>query len=217
MSRYFAISGLLATLMLACVACTPTICDVPQPEWQKFTDEQRLEAIRGYNEREKLREEQRLRQAERQAKEAEIRAIDAHRRQENLQRQVEDIYRGDAGHYGDLIRVTIQGGQFRFGGKNRSFQPLALKIANGETKKVEIVSHERYATYSAELYLRYLDGVLMFDIDERFDGNLSRLVYEPGWRRGRSYVVTSPAGRGLQEAQVSVEVIPHLREGEGHR
>ncbi|GLI36863.1 hypothetical protein GHYDROH2_03640 [Geobacter hydrogenophilus] len=215
--RYVAITGLFVTLMLACSACTPAIYGVPQPEWQKLTDAQRLEAIRGYNVREKLREEQRLRQAEREAKEAEIQAMESRRRQEDMQRQVEGIYRGDAGHYGDLIRVTIQGGQFRFGSKNRSFQPVALKIANGETKRVEIVSHERYATYRAELYLRYLDGLLLFDTDGRLDGNLSRLVYEPGWRRGRSYVVTSPEGRGLHEVQVSVEVVPHLREGEVHR
>jgi len=56
-----------------------------------MTANQRDEAIRGYNEREKMREEARAVEAARLANEAEARAAEERRREDQMRRRVEGI------------------------------------------------------------------------------------------------------------------------------
>ena len=103
--------GCCLALMLLISGCTPYIYGVPKPQWDQMTTNQRDEAIRGYNERERVREQIRQAEAVRQAREEELRAAEARRQEELMLQRVEGIYAGTTGPLGDLIQVTLSGGQ----------------------------------------------------------------------------------------------------------
>ena len=186
-------------------ACTPSLYGVPQEDWQRLSEAQRTETIRGYNEREALRAQAALR--EREAALLRVQAEETTR----LAR-VAAIHRGEAGQAGDLIRVTLQGGEARFGGKHRSFEAQALTLANGERRDIELASNDhKYFTYRATLALRYEDGVLSVDGGGAI--RPQRLVIEPEWKAGKRYALNTPGPMELRNVQVTVEILPLRRGG----
>ena len=89
--------------------------------------------------------------------------------QVTMHQRVEGIYAGTSGQLGDLIQVTISGGQMLVEWKYQNYQPIAFKIANGETRKVDVVAVS-YSYYVApghsELLVKYQDGMLLIDGNE---------------------------------------------------
>ncbi|NIQ92922.1 MAG: hypothetical protein GWO11_00955, partial [Desulfuromonadales bacterium] len=197
---------LLLTLSLAALAaCTPTIYGVPQPTWDMMSEAERVEAMRIYEQRQiayqKAREE-RARQRAIERRKQQAREAKAARQR---QKRIDAIYRGE-GIYGDLLRVTLRKGRMRIGGKHRGYQPVSFRIANGETKKIDIYS---VSGRRATLQVTYDDGTLVFDGHGR--GNRSRarrLVYERSWGQGKTYSgIRSEGPLRLRNVATYVEII----------
>jgi len=210
--RRLAIIFVFFFIMLFIYACTPTIYDIPVEQWNKLNEAQRQATIEGYNERMRLREIEHQREAQRKAQEEEIRAREARRQEQLRQEHVAAIYMGEAGQIGDLLRVTLQGGQMLIGNRHRQYQPISFKIANGEIKKIEIVNAEggSYANRE-EMQVLYQDGTLIFD-DDPYTKKSFRIVYDHGWKMGKTYgSVSTESKLRLRNVQISIEIIPHLR------
>lgn len=194
--------------------CTPYIYGVPQPQWEQMSASQREEAIRGYNERERLRELARQEEAARQAREAEIRAAEARKQDELLRQQVEGIYAGTAGQLGDLIQVSLSGGQMLIAWNYQNYQPVAFKIANGETRKIDVVAISSYLVKPdhAELLVRYQDGMLLIDGTDTSWDRAARLLSDQSWRHGAHATINTKSRLDLKNVKVGVKIIPHLRQ-----
>ena len=180
--------------------CTPTRYGVPLETWETMSEEQKQERIRAYNDRRtKL---QKAREQKKREREDRARAEEARR-----QAHIEAIYRGEAGTYGDLIRVTIRNGSVSFSGKHRGYNPVSIKVAAGDTRKITITSGKKR---SAILWVSYHDGVLLVDSQEkRGKIKAARFVFERGWEKGKIYRPVNTGGvRELRGAEVHVEVIP---------
>ena len=206
------VSGLLAIVCFA--GCTPYIYGVPQPQWEQMSQGQKDEAISGYNERERIREQSRQIEIVRQARDAEVKVAEALRREETMHQRVEGIYAGTSGQLGDLIQVTISGGQMLIEWKYQNYQPIAFKIANGETHKVDVVAVP-YSYYVApehsELLVKYQDGMLLIDGNESTWDRAARVLYEKSWQHGGGATVNTKSKLDLKNVHVGIKVIPHLR------
>jgi hypothetical protein len=134
--------------------------------------------------------------------------------QEKISREdIEAIYRGEAGQYGDLLRVTVQGGEMRIDGTHRHYEPVTFKIARSQIKNVEIVNTEdKHYTRAEELKVIYQDGTLLFDPDDLPLKETLRFVYDKDWIKGVTYKTINTEGRlKLRNAEIYIEIIPHLR------
>jgi hypothetical protein len=180
--------------------CAATHFGVPEETWNRMSEPERLEAMRGFNERERLREESAQREAEaRRSAEREQRLAQ--------ERRVRSIYEGH-GRPGDLIRVSLQGGEMRFAGKHRPYGALAFSMASGETRELEVLSAtHKYMTYRATLSVRYEDGLLLIDTEEG-ETRASRLTFEPAWRQGKRYVLDTRGAMDLRGVEVLVMTTP---------
>jgi len=210
--RGLAIIFVFFFIILFIYACTPTIYDIPVEQWNKLSSVQQQATIEGYNERMRLREIEHQREAQHKVQEEEIRAREARRQEQIRQEQVAAIYMGEAGQIGDLLRVTLQGGQMLIGNRHRQYQPISFKIANGEIKKIKILSGEdRYYENGEEMQVLYQDGTLIFD-DDPHTRKSFRIVYDHGWKMGKTYgSVSTESKLRLRNVQISIEIIPHLR------
>jgi hypothetical protein len=189
-------------LLAACL--TTGRFGVPEEEWARLTEAQRTEVIRGYNERELLREEARLRDAERRAIEARAKAEREQAQERQRQERIGAIRRGEAGQWGDLIRVSLQNGEMQLGGKHRPYAPVSLTLADGETRTVDIISDEsRHTTYRGQLQISYVDGRLTLDG--------AHLVIDPSWRNGRRYMLDSRGGLNLRGVEAMVMAVSGRR------
>lgn len=187
--RFLLLTGLGLLLMSFLTACTPRVFGVPEERWQQLTEEQRTEAIRGYNERELLRQQQSLARQEQAAAEAKKRAIEEEREAQRQRERVEAIYAGQSTVPGELIRVTLQEGRLRFNGRQEHYRPTSFLIADGETKGVVINSTGDKRQQQVTLWVRYWEGNLDIDVgpDGRNQGHALRMTYERAWERGETY------------------------------
>lgn len=195
----------LFLILLILVGCTPRIYGVPQPTWEMMSEAERLEAMQLYKDRQiayqKAREER-----------ARIRAIELKKQQarqeeeaRKRQMRIDAIYRGN-GAWGDLLRVTLRDGEMRIGGKHRGYEPVAFKIAAGETKQVSVSS---IAGRQATLRVTYDGGTLL--VDDYGKGNhphAKRFIYEHSWEKGKTYSeVTSEGPLKLHGITASIEIV----------
>jgi hypothetical protein len=102
--------------------------------------------------------------------------------------------------------VTIQDGRLKLNGAHKPYQPVAFKIAAGETKEVEVVD---LRGRTAALLASY-DGSNLL-LDESPDARRShaaRLVYEDGWEEGKTYANLNAKGPvELRGVTVTVQVL----------
>lgn len=199
-------------MFLVMTGCSSHIYGVPEKAWQALTLEQKTETIRGYNERQLLEQQARVHREEQRAAQARVDAELALDRARRQAEQVEAIYRNEAGQFGDLIRVSVSGGTMNIGGKPRIFQGMSFKIADGESKEIIIWSAERKKPRQGVLLVSYLDGVLLVDDSPRQNRNATRIIYDPAWKAGRTYLQVHSSGpMQLQGVQVAIEIIPPRR------
>lgn len=191
---------LIALLLLS--ACSTTHFGVPEEVWNRMGEAERLEAMRGYNERARLREEAAHR-------EAEARRLAEREAAVARELRVRTIHEG-RGRPGDLIRVSIQGGEARLGGKHRAYAPLAFSLASGEVLQVEVLSTEhKHMSYRAHLGVAYEDGLLLIDTsDTERDARAGRLTFDPAWRHGARYRLDTRGPLELRGAEVMVSAVP---------
>ncbi len=205
---------LLSCLLLT--ACANTHFGVPEDVWGQMSESERMEAIRGYNERKRLQDEayqrdtETRRIAQHQAalarQEAELREAALAREAARMQEErIRDIHEG-RGRPGDLIRVSLQGGQMFIVGKHRDYAPMAFSLASGESRYIELESDERrQAPYRARLLVTYSDGLLLIDGNERRrDSRAVRLTYQTEWRHGMRYRLNSEGPLALRDVEVMV-------------
>lgn len=194
----------LALLLTVLTACTPSIYGVPQTTWDTLSEPERLEAMRVYQERQIAYQ----RAAEEQAR---LRALELERQQAReadqaqLRRQhAEAIHRGE-GVYGDLLRVRLQGGEMKFAGKHRGYQPVAFKIAEGESRQLAVVDRKGR---TANLQVTYDGGTLVLDgAGSGSSPRAARLLYAREWREGKSYPgIASKGPLALRGVEVYVEI-----------
>ncbi len=131
---------------------------------------------------------------------------------EHRQVRVEEIYAGKVGVQGDLLRVTIRGGEFYFNGKHRHYRPVSFKIADGE-RKIVTFHHPKKYHYQIKVPIEYYDGVLSFDYDPNvlygYDYR-HNLTYEPEWRRGKYYnhiTLHEYSNSRARNIEISVEAV----------
>jgi hypothetical protein len=217
---------LLGFLLLT--GCATTHFGVSEEVWQQMSEAERMEAIRGYNERKRLQDEANQREAEARRiaqhqtalarQEAEIREAARAREAARLQEErIRAIHAGQ-GRPGDLIRVSLQGGQIFVAGKHRDYAPMAFSLASGESRLVELQSDERrQPQYLARMLVTYADGLLLIDDHERRrdryansrpDSRPIRLTYQPEWRHGMRYRLNSEGPLALRDVEVMVSAPP---------
>lgn len=193
-ARFALVSAVLGlALMLA--ACAPRIYGVPEEHWEQMSESERLEAMRAWESVQKEREQTRREQQK----------IEARERAER-QARIARIHRGEEGHFGDLIRVSLERGRMRIGGRERRYAPLAFTLADGETRTVEVHSERR----SGEMKVAYREGLLLLDLPSRGRNEFgaARLPWRSGWRRGETRRVDSDGPLELRNVRVHVEAVP---------
>lgn len=195
----------LALLLTALAACTPMVYGVPKSTWAGMSEPERLEAMHQYQQRqlayEQARQERARQMAEKQARQRARQAEEERLRRE----RVAAIYAG-RGLYGDLLRVTVQGGEVRIGGRSRHYRPVSFEVAKGESKPVTVFDSRGR---KAEIEVSYDGGALLIDSCGSGSGSRGiRLVYDRGWQRGKTYGDVSSRGPGrLRGVRIDVEIV----------
>jgi len=199
------ISAGLMLLLLALTGCTATIYGVPQGRWETMGEQERVAAMEAYRARQTLLRQQREERARQLALERERQgAIEAEAARQR-QLRVAAVHRGE-GVYGDLLRVRLEEGRLKLNGSHRAYQPIAFRIAAGESKRVEVVDHKgRRATLLAS----YDGSTLLLD---ESPGNARsgaiRLAYEDDWEGGKTYPgLTAKGPLELRGVSVTVQVL----------
>ncbi|ALC16658.1 hypothetical protein DSOUD_1886 [Desulfuromonas soudanensis] len=196
---------LTGLLILFTLGCTPMMYGVSLETWESLNEAQRLETIDGYNQRQVA-----LQQARAKAARSRAAALELQRQRESeedrlRQVRVDAVYRGE-GHYGDLLRITIAGGDLNFSGKQRPYDSLSFKIAEGEIKSLQVTGDKRRR---ATLVVSYLDGTLIIDDPSakgRRHGGI-RLGYDPSWGQGKTYTgLVSDGPLRLRGAEIAIQI-----------
>lgn len=188
-------------LLLGLAACAPYMYGVPQESWDKMSQTERVEAMRVYERNEQARRVAAEERARTRAIEEQTRRMAAEeqaRREARERDRIEAIYRGE-GAYGDLIKVRLQGGVIRIGDRLQRYEPLTFNIANGETRRIEVIDHRGRV---ADLTVAYADGAFFLEG--------TRFSYEKGWERGRGYA-NAGTSRGLELRGADLFIEIHSR------
>jgi len=191
---------ILAVFLLA--SCTPTIYGVSEDQWGTLSTDERKQAIEHHQKMELLRERRRIEEAKIAAEQEKQQRLEM----ESRQAYAEEIYAGERGIRGDLLRVTIRGGELYLNGRHRPYKPVSFRIADGERKIISF-THPKHHRYQTDVVIEYYDGILTFDNDHgrntdyRYD-----LVYEPEWRHGEHYRSITLNKRSHSQAR-NIEVI----------
>jgi len=108
-------------MLLIVSGCANKIYGVTEAEWGKLTASERKQAIEHYQQQEVLREKHRVEVARVAAEKEKQKRLEMEYRQV----RVKEIYAGKSGVQGDLLRVTIRGGEIAFYGKHRNYSPVS--------------------------------------------------------------------------------------------
>jgi len=202
MNRGFLIILVVALALLS--ACTPTIYGVPEENWNQMSEPERVAAMEAYRQHQIVLEQARAERARQRAIEEQARrereAEEARRRQE----RIDEIYRG-GGVYGDLLQVTVRGGQIKFFGSHHPYQPLTFRIAQGEVKDLPVISDKgRKET----LRVSYSDGSLVLDSRGAKPHQVARFTYDQAWGRGATFTdIHSKGDAELRGVEIAVTVL----------
>jgi hypothetical protein len=210
----------LNTVILSCLialltACTPMIYGVPQDRWDVMTENERIAAMEAYKERQIAYQQAAAERARIRAEQEATRQAQLDEEMRRREQQVDLIYLGRAGRFGDLLEVSLYDGVIRLNGKKRSYSPVSFMIADGEIKIVPIYYSKGR---KADLYVLYEDRHLWFDTDPH--GHNTRraghLVYNDEWAAGITYRgVNSHGSRDMRGVSIDIDVIP-IRRGRGY-
>lgn len=155
-----------------------------ESQWNALTPDQQAAYQARQYEIDELR--RRDAQAERRAKEQALRE-DAEAERERIAR----IY--TTAVYGDIVRVSIQGGALDIYGKIRNARPTGFEIAKGERKAITITQEGQIQqSYDFPVTLSADGQTLTFD-----EGSASAFVMvNRDWERGQSYTMPSSPRKG---------------------
>jgi len=196
--------------------CTPRIYGVPEDQWNQMNAAQRQAAIEGYNERARIQAERRLAERRRAAEEARLARIRAKLEAERERERIAAIYDGRAGVTGDLLQVSIRGGRIKFRGRLWEYLPLSFRIAKGDRKAITFRKRGRKDHHTITVGVEYRDGNFIFDAgtDRRDYRYAAQIIYEPAWRRGKTYSHLSLGRHTVSEAKnisITIKALPISR------
>lgn len=188
-------------------ACAPTIYGVNEDQWNDLSSSERGLAIKHYQKMELLYEQSRI-----EGKKLALEKEKQHTlMMEAQQKHADKIYTGEAGIRGDLLRVTIRGGEVYMNGKHRRYNPLSIQIADGEQKILRF-QHPKRSTYQTDIGIKYSNGILRFDAGSKYSKSYHYdFVYEPSWRYGKRYKNITLNKRSHSRAkhiEVIVDAVP---------
>ncbi len=209
--------GILVLVVMLLSACATRIYGVPEERWETMSEQERIAAMEAYKARQEALRQRRAEQARLRAmeKQAQLEREAEEARQRQL--QIDAIYRGE-GLYGDLIRVTLEGGMLQFYGDHKPFHPVSFKIAADEMKQIEVASLRGHKAHMTVLY----DGsnLLLDETPRSHRSRALRLAYENSWEDGATYSGLHAKGPlEMRGVNVSIQVIgrpPHGRHGRRH-
>ncbi|MBU5638960.1 hypothetical protein KOM00_19760 [Geomonas sp. Red69] len=170
---------ILASLL---AACTHYMYGVPQENWDRMSEAERIEAIRVYEQEQRVRRQAAEEQARRQAVERERERARLAALEQERQERIEAIHRGE-GAFGELIRVRLQGGEIKIGDRHHHYEPLTFTIADGETRRIGVADRKGR---EVELTVTYAGGALTFEG--------LRFPYDRRWGKGELYTDTGTSG-----------------------
>jgi hypothetical protein len=210
--------GTMMILVMLLAGCTPRIYGVPQERWETMSEPERVAAMEAYKARQEVLRQQREEQARLRAMEKKAQLAREAKEARRRQLQVDAIYRGE-GLYGDLLRITLEGGRLRFHGDHQPFHPVSFRIAAGETKDVEVVSNRGLR---ARMTVSYDGGNLLLDESPAsYRSTAVRLPYEDAWETRAIYhdlVASGPLEiRGVTVTVRIVGMPPQDHHAHGHR
>ena len=186
-------------------ACTPTMYGVPQPTWDAMSEQERLQAMRIYEDRQIARQRASAERARQNAIERERQAALKAEEERQRRERIAAIHRGE-GAYGELLLVRLQGGEMRVGNRHHHYQPVSFRIAEGESLEITIVDEKRRGT---ALSVAYAGGALTIDSPggAKTGGEL-QLPYDRRWGDGALYPDSGTAGpHQLRGVDIFVEIV----------
>jgi len=194
---------ILTLLLLS--ACTPRIYGIREDIWVTMSEPERLVAIDAYKERQIAI--QRANEARAQQQRLELERLRQLREEEEARHRarIEAFYHGDH-HYGDLLRVRLQGGTMHINGRSRAFRPVVFTIAEGEIRTISV-----YATNGAavDLQVAYINGRLYLDGEPASHASrTARLALSLDWGLGHIYAgVNTRNVVSLANVEIYVEIV----------
>jgi predicted Fe-S protein YdhL (DUF1289 family) len=204
---------LLSLFAMIFIGCSKKIAGIPLENWNQLSEDEREIVLKGYNERQKIIAEERLVKAKQRA-EAQANKLYMERQEAIAnQRKVARVYAGE-GIYGDLLQVTVEGGQLYFYGKFKNYQPLTFRIANGERKQVSFVCQTGNGTFQEiTVWVAYKDGNFIFDCGESewMEKYGRKFSFSLGKKRITKYQNVSLSKYSDSKAidiNISIEIIP---------
>jgi len=198
---------LLIVILLQISACSSRIYGIHEEQWLQLSPTERKDAIEHHQQMEILREQRYIEEAKVAVEREKQQLLEMEQRQVHI----EQIYSGERGIRGDLLRVTIRKGSLYINGKHRHYSPVSFRIADGE-KKLITFHHPQKHHYQIDIPVEYIDGVLSFDYDSDTDYDYRHtLAYEPVWRRGKYYKGISLHKHSPSQArniEIIIEAVP---------
>ena len=204
---------IIILLFLSTLTACKTVYGVKEEHWLQLNQAERMETIKGYNQREKIRAESyRAEQQKRAANTEKSKLITAWELQQK-KHTINAIYHGKVGVTGDLIRVTVEGGMIAFKGRHFAYQPISFKIADQEEKI--LIFQRKDGKKKQKIWVRYENGLLWFDIGHR--GRRKKhaytFTYNSRWRRGQRYSnirLNKHSDSAAKNIRISIENVRHL-------
>lgn len=173
---------LLGFCLMLGAGCISYPLGLSQEQWNALSVEQQAE----YQARQYEIDEQRRMEQERIQRERHEEAMAAARAERE---RIAAIYK-DA-RYGDIVRVTIQGGALQIYNKPYQYHPVAFELVKGETKPIKVTRADQVAqsvVFSARLSD---DGNMLFFDDS---GPCQVVLANRNWDRGETYPPSEGCG-----------------------
>ncbi len=179
-NRLAALLQLVNTLLLIASLAVMSGCaqypmGLNQDQWQSLSPEQQAD----YTARQQAIDAERAKQA---AIRREEQARLAAERERAEQERLEAAYRH--ARYGDIIVVTVEGGEIAFGGKRHPYEPIAFELVRGERKEVRFSRLGRHHQTTG-IVMRLSEDGNTFYFDEPARKRI--VITNNGWDRGRTY------------------------------
>ena len=192
-------------LILPLTACSSGHYGISDEEWLHMSKIEKVAVIQGYNERQRIREQRRLEEEKRNR-------IMQEQQAQKRREYVAAVYNGTKGQFGDLLRVSMKGGQVKINGKHRSYRPVSFKIADKECKAVPLIHEKKFYSFSGRLNVCYFDGTLLIDTGNNNSYGAASIIYDPAWIKGKTYMDISSNGRiKIRKATFQIQIITASR------
>ena len=176
------------------VGCQSYPMGLNETQWKALTPEQqadytRQQAVINEERRQKREAEERARQAAAEAKAAEER------------QRVEMAYA--RARYGDVVTVTVEGGQMAISGKLLAYEPVRFDLVRGERKEIEFVQQGRSSNVTKVDVRLSEDGNMLY-FDEAARGRITLISKD--WETGKTMSPLTIQDRGGRPVAVGTSL-----------